>query len=342
MATNTKPIKAAVVQAEPVWFDLSATISKTCKLIAQASSNGAEIIAFPECWLPGYPTWIWAPGRAMDFATSTHYTKNSLVLDSDEMKRLQKCAKENNIVVCLGYSELRGKSIYIGQCTIDSTGELVMTRRKLKPVHLERTLFGDGHGPSLNNVATTSVGQVGQLSCGDHYNPLLTMNGAVQGEEIHVSAWPPAVPFPGAPAPYSMSAEAVAAVSSVYAMQTQCFVLHSTAIVSEASIKKFGLEQTGVFSFPGGGNAKIFAPDGRQLTEDLSPMEEGMVYEELNFDEIAKNKGFLDTVGHNSRPELIWLGRNVEEQGHVTEARSKVSKAVNDLPDQLEEEASYS
>jgi hypothetical protein len=103
--------------------------------------------------------------RAMDFEMNIRYAENSLSIDSEEMKQLQSCAAENNIVVCIGHAERKGSSLYIGQCTIDNTGELVMSRRKLKPVHMERTLFGDGDGPSLNNVATTGVGKVGQLSC---------------------------------------------------------------------------------------------------------------------------------------------------------------------------------
>jgi predicted amidohydrolase len=101
----------------------------------------------------------------MDFEMNIRYAENSLSINSEEMKQLQSCAAENNIIVCLGYSERKGNSLYIGQCTIDNNGELVMSRRKLKPVHMERTLFGDGNGPSLNNVATTGVGRVGQLSC---------------------------------------------------------------------------------------------------------------------------------------------------------------------------------
>lgn len=94
------------------------------------------------------------------------YAKNSLVVDSDEMRRIQSCAAENNIVVCLGFSELKRNSTYIGQCTIDNNGELLMHRRKLKPVHVERSAFGDGNGTSLENVVLTGAGRVGQLSCG--------------------------------------------------------------------------------------------------------------------------------------------------------------------------------
>lgn len=56
---TTSTIKVAVTQAEPVWLDLQGTVDKTCKLIADAADNGAKLIAFPECWVPGYPCWIW-------------------------------------------------------------------------------------------------------------------------------------------------------------------------------------------------------------------------------------------------------------------------------------------
>lgn len=56
---TTSTIKVAVTQAEPVWLDLQGTVDKTCKLIAEAAGNGAKLIAFPECWIPGYPCWIW-------------------------------------------------------------------------------------------------------------------------------------------------------------------------------------------------------------------------------------------------------------------------------------------
>jgi predicted amidohydrolase len=56
---DEKLVRAAAVQARPVWFNLEATVDKTCCIVAQAAKSGAQIVAFPECWLPGYPTWIW-------------------------------------------------------------------------------------------------------------------------------------------------------------------------------------------------------------------------------------------------------------------------------------------
>lgn len=50
-----KSITVACVQAAPVFMDLEGIIDKTVDLIKEAASRGAELIAFPENWLPGYP-----------------------------------------------------------------------------------------------------------------------------------------------------------------------------------------------------------------------------------------------------------------------------------------------
>lgn len=59
LSIMSNTVKVAVTQHEPVWFDLQATVDKTCRLIEEAASNGAKLIAFPEVWITGYPAWIW-------------------------------------------------------------------------------------------------------------------------------------------------------------------------------------------------------------------------------------------------------------------------------------------
>jgi nitrilase len=95
------------------------------------------------------------------------YLHNSLSVNSDEMDRLRVAAKENHIVVVLGYSERAGDSLYMGQSIIDATGELLLSRRKIKPTHMERTVFGDpaGGADTLFNVVKTTVGRVSGLLC---------------------------------------------------------------------------------------------------------------------------------------------------------------------------------
>lgn len=55
----TETFCISAVQAAPVFLDLEATVSKACRLIETAAENGANLIVFPEAFLPGYPLWIW-------------------------------------------------------------------------------------------------------------------------------------------------------------------------------------------------------------------------------------------------------------------------------------------
>jgi hypothetical protein len=59
MTGTTDSVRVAVSQHEPAWLDLAKAVQKTCDIIKEASEAGAKIVAFPECWIPGYPAWIW-------------------------------------------------------------------------------------------------------------------------------------------------------------------------------------------------------------------------------------------------------------------------------------------
>lgn len=81
------------------------------------------------------------------------YMKNSLRRDSPEMDKIRAAAAKNKVVVCLGYSENDNHSLYLSQSLIGKDGKIKMHRRKIKPTHVERTIYGDGSGASLLNVA---------------------------------------------------------------------------------------------------------------------------------------------------------------------------------------------
>lgn len=145
--------------------------------------------------------------RPVDPVLATKYIQNSLAVDSDEMRTIQACAAENGIVVALGFSENDHNSVYIAQAIIDADGKLLTARRKLKPTHMERTIFGDASGNSLINVADTKLGKrVGSLACWEHCQPLLKYHTATQREDIHSAGWPPLAPHAG-PELWSMSME---------------------------------------------------------------------------------------------------------------------------------------
>jgi nitrilase len=125
------------------------------------------------------------------------------------MARICTTARTSRIAVVLGLSENEHNSLYIAQCTISPAGEILMKRRKLKPTHMERTVFGDAGGASLNNVVDVEgVGKVGALACWEHMQPLLKYHTMSLREQIHVAAWPPLHPHQeGAESLYSMSAD---------------------------------------------------------------------------------------------------------------------------------------
>ena len=62
MTANSKKINVAVVQASPVLFNRKATIEKACDLINQSAEQGAQLVLFPEAFVPAYP-------RGLSFGT---------------------------------------------------------------------------------------------------------------------------------------------------------------------------------------------------------------------------------------------------------------------------------
>ncbi|KAF7532285.1 hypothetical protein G7054_g8115 [Neopestalotiopsis clavispora] len=245
MERSTKTsVKVAVTQAEPVWLDLDATVEKTCLLISEAAKNGAELIAFPECWIPGYPAWIWT--RPVDPELTSLYIRNSLKVDSPQMRQIQDCAAQNKIVVVLGFTENRHHSLYISQSIIDADGKILVTRSKIKATHMERTIFGDASVECLDGVADTQAGRVGALSCWEHAQPLLKYHMYSQREQIHVAGWPPLyAATEGDKAQWSMTSEGAQSLARTYALESQSFVLHSTAVMSQAGIERMKT-QTGI------------------------------------------------------------------------------------------------
>ena len=57
-------MKVACVQAEPVVLDREATIDKLEVLAAEAAANGAQLVVFPEAFIPAYPSSVWARALA--------------------------------------------------------------------------------------------------------------------------------------------------------------------------------------------------------------------------------------------------------------------------------------
>ncbi|EON99156.1 putative aliphatic nitrilase protein [Phaeoacremonium minimum UCRPA7] len=131
----TKKIKVAAVQAEPAWNDLQGGVVKVISLIKEASSNGANVVGFPEAFIPGYPWTIWANAALSNAGFMNEYFHNSLEKDSEEMEQIKAAVREAGVFIVLGYSERFKGTLYISQSFIDETGTIVHHRRKIKPTH---------------------------------------------------------------------------------------------------------------------------------------------------------------------------------------------------------------
>ncbi|MDI2036467.1 carbon-nitrogen hydrolase family protein [Paenarthrobacter nitroguajacolicus] len=301
--------KAAAIQAAPVFLNLDATINKAVALIEEASSNGAEVIAFPETWLPGYPWYAWLDAPALWLAKfGQRYFDNSLEYGTPQAERLAKAAKDNKIMVGMGLSERNGSSLYIAQWIIGNDGKTIAQRRKLKPTHVERTIYGEGDGSDLS-VWDTNLGRVGGLCCWEHLQPLSKYAMYSQNEQLHFAAWPSFSIYEGGA--YALSGEANVSASRVYALEGSCYVLAPTAIVSqEMQDEMCETELQKALLKTGGGYSRIFGPDGKQLHESLPTDQEGIIYADIDLGTISLSKAIADPAGHYSRPDATQLVLN--------------------------------
>jgi aliphatic nitrilase len=306
MAVSHPKFRAAAVQAAPVFLDLDAGIDKAIVLIREAAAHGAKIIAFPETWLPGYPWFIWLDSPAWGMQFIQRYHDHSLVYGSPQADRLSKAAKDNAIMVVMGLSEKAGGSLYMGQWIIDAEGRTVAARRKLKPTHVERTIYGEGDGSDLT-VYDTDLGRVGALCCWEHLQPLSKYAMYAQNEQVHIAAWPSFSLYRGGA--YALGAEVNNAASRIYAVEGQCFVLAPCATVSPDMIRMLCGDDPmkRQLLLEGGGFTGIYAPDGQLISEPIGEGEEGIVYAELDLGMISLSKAAADPAGHYSRPDVTRL-----------------------------------
>ncbi|WP_018698117.1 carbon-nitrogen hydrolase family protein [Amorphus coralli] len=298
-------VKVAAVQAAPVWMDAKGTLDKTIALIEEAGRQDIELLAFGEVWLPGYPFTIWLtpPMAAMDVVMA--HRMNAITLDGAELKAIGEAAARAGTWVVMGFAERDRGSIYCSQVLIDDRGRIVMSRRKLRPTHMERTVWGEGPVTDIT-VADTPLGKIGALCCWENIQPINRQGMYQLGEQIHVASWPSFGMFKGVRQAYALSAEANLVESQSYALQGGCFVLAATSIISEDSLDAItqGNEQLRQLVSAGGGAAAVFGPDGYRLTDPIDEFTDGFATADIDLAMIEGAKVFADPAGHYYRPDL--------------------------------------
>ncbi|HEY2639597.1 MAG TPA: nitrilase-related carbon-nitrogen hydrolase, partial [Streptosporangiaceae bacterium] len=160
-------LRVAAVQASYVLMDRDATLDRVAGLTVEAAAQGAQLVAFPEVFVPGTPVWIdTRPIWDGDEDWFRLLAENAVVVPGPATERLGAVARDNGVWLVIGVEERvqHGGTIYNTVLYFSSDGTLADRHRKLVPTGSERTVWGMGDGSTLR-VVDTPFGRVGGLIC---------------------------------------------------------------------------------------------------------------------------------------------------------------------------------
>jgi len=307
-------MKVAVVQEPPVYLDKGASLERAVDLVGHAAAGGAELIVFPEVWLPGYPTFVWrlAPGagmRATDelFALSQ---ANSVDLSRDDLSPVRAAAKEHGVVVVMGHQEVDGRvsgsTLFNSAAIIDADGRILNNHRKLMPTNPERMVWGFGDGSTLN-VVETAVGRIGALICWENYMPLARFALYAQNIDIYV-------------APTWDSGDTWLATMQHIAREGGCWVIGCATSIEAADIPADLPHRETLFpkqdEWINAGDAVVYRPFGG-LAAGPMHREKGLLIAEIEAAEARASRRKFDVSGHYARPDVFTLHVNRAPQSPV-------------------------
>lgn len=301
--TESVPFRIAAVQAAPVFLDLEATLDKACGLIRQAADGAAQLVAFPEAFVSGYPVWVWfiPPGKTRplrDLYTRLH--RSAVSIPGPEIDRLRAAAAEANVAVAIGVnernSEASDSTLYNTLVYIGSEGQLLGRHRKFVPTAGERLVWGQGDGSDLE-VYSLPFARVGGLLCWENYMPLARYTLSAWGEQVHIA------PTWDRGEPWTSSMRHIAKEGRCFVVSV-CQAFHRDDIPDDLAFKAEYLGDVDGWVNPG--LSVIVDPDGKPVAGPLEA-EEGILYADVEPHQLVGPKWQLDSAGHYARPDVFEL-----------------------------------
>ena len=297
-------VSVAVVQAE-IASNLEEGLQRTAELTAEAAAGGAQLVVFPETWLPGYPVWLdvcrdvalWdhAPVKRV----FTRMASESVVVDGESGRALAEIARRNGVTLVVGVTERveagvgRG-TLYNSLLIYGDSGALINHHRKLVPTYTERMVWGPGDAAGLRAI-DTPVGRVGGLICWEHWMPLARQALHDSGEDIHIAAWPTAH-------------ELLQVASRHYAFEGRCFVLAAGSLLRAKNLPPElephpdKVKSPDQFVMRGG--SAIIGPDGHYIAGPVYG-EPTILRAQLSLDRVREELMSLDVSGHYGRRDCF-------------------------------------
>jgi nitrilase len=287
-------LTVAAVQATPAFLDRDATVDVAAGLVA---STDAELVVFPESFVPGYPDWVWRRSPMSDGDWYARLIANAVRVDSADLDPVRDAARDAGAVVALGVTERsQSDTLYNTVVYIGAAGDIVGRHRKLVPTGAERLIWANGNDHLLTVIEVGGV-KVGSLICWENYMPLARM--AMYERGIHVLLAPT----------WDNSDEWVATLRHI-AKEGQIFVVGVTAFLRGSDVPR---DLSNADDLYGGeddylsrGNTAIVAPGGEVIAGPLVG-EAGVVSAELDLSRIAAGRRMFDPTGHYSRPDVLSL-----------------------------------
>jgi nitrilase len=319
--------KAAAVHAAPVFLDKQATTEKAISIMREAARAGAQLVAFPETYIPAFPVWaaLWAPIDNHEWFA--RMAAESILAEGPEVDRLRKEARQLGIVLSIGISERSPVSVgglWNANLIIGEDGSILVHHRKLVPTFYEKLIWAAGDGAGLK-VVDTAVGKIGCLICGENTNPLARYALMAQGEQLHISSWPPIWPTrrPKSGGNYNnvaanrIRASAHSFEAKAFGLVTAGFMdkrMRDMLVAQDKSVTEILDNTSGAASF-------FVDPTGEQIGEALQN-EEGIVYAEIDLNRCVEPKQFHDVVGYYNRFDIFDVA--------ITRTRLQPARFVDD------------
>lgn len=279
--------------------------------MAEAAKQGVELLAFPECYLGGYPYWRGNVSVKHETELAARLYEASVSQDSEVVSEIDRHARSLGLSVVVGANERDPRpgaaSMFNSAFVFHAERGFVGSHRKLVPTHTERAYWSPGGADDLR-VFSLPLGRVGSLICYEHHMLTARLATALLGEEIHCALWPGywetashiADKTPGN-APANVEIDAVV---RDYAMSSQNFVVSANAYLREADVPADVAPYLG-YNLARGGSSVVDA-SGRYLRAPLVD-EEGLVVAEIDFRDRLVTKCYLDSIGHYARWDLFDL-----------------------------------
>lgn len=303
--------KLAVIQHPPVLLDRDASLAHAMKLVEAAADAGAQVIAFPEAYIGGYPTWIWRlrPGGDLDLTREIYERLFAAAIDlnADDLRALYGVARNRGVTVLMGLHERNTEgsrsTLFNTYVVIGPDGELKNRHRKLMPTNPERMIWGMGDASGLR-VVDSPCGRLGTLICWENYMPLARFTLYAEGVELYVApTWDYGTRWIGSM--QHIAREGRCWVAGV------CTSLRASEIPADfpGRDRLYPDEQEWVNP----GDSLIVEPGGNIVAGPLHE-EHGILFADIEVTRVAAARRTLDVAGHYSRPDIFQLSVNREPQ----------------------------